>query len=187
MAGAVKMKLSNSEIRKVNGAIKRYGINLENDLKDETQRLLLDITAKAKENVRDNGSIATSRLINSITSSPSSDRKGGFVIVNAIYGAAVEFGRKAGGIPPIAPILTWVRKKGLASTTHTNSKGKTVKDRRDAAQEDEELSMAIAIAKSIGKNGTKAKPFLMPAFTSFSSRYFKRLKVIIKQHERKVK
>lgn len=168
MAGAIKMTLSSREIKKVNRAIKRYGVNLENDLKDETQKSLLDLAANAKQNVKDNDSISTSRLINSITTSSNADRKGGFVIVNAVYGYWVEFGRKAGGFPPLAPLVAWVRKK--ITSDIKEAKG-----------------IAFLIARSIAKNGTKAKPFLMPAFTIYSKIYIKRLKQIIKKHERKVR
>lgn len=133
---------------------------------DQIKKVTFNVAADAQQNVKDNGSVATSNLINSISTRFKDSKLGtvGIVKVNAIYGAAVEFGRKAGGMPPIAPILTWIRKKGLATTTHKTSKGKTVTDKRDANQADEERSMAFAIAKSIAKNGTQARPFLIPAF-----------------------
>lgn len=76
------------------------------------------------------------------------------------YAYYVEFGRKAGTPPPYAPIIEWVKKKGIADTY-------SIKTRRRSAKTPKIMKrivrIAIAIAKGIGKNGTKAKPFLYPA------------------------
>jgi len=168
MAGAIKMTLSPREVKKVNRALRKYGNDLDRDLRNETQMSLLDLAADAKGNLKSNNSIATSRLINSVTTTPNTDRRGGFVIVNAVYGAAVEFGRKSGEWPNVNALITWVRKK----ITSDAKRAKVI---------------AYFVGKSIFENGTKAKPFLMPAFTRVSAKYPNRIKKIVKKHERKAR
>lgn len=116
-------------------------------LKDAAAR----IVAKAKMKIKDNGSIATGMLRNSGSVRPQVDGTvdAGFY---AEYAYWVEYGRKAGGMPPVKLIKEWVRKKHLS-------------------QDEKEIdSMAFAIAKSIAANGTKAKPFLTPSYEENKAR-----------------
>lgn len=64
----------------------------------------------------------------------------------AKYAYYLEFGRKKGKMPPISSLYKWVVKKGL----------------KDAGKE--AMSMAWGVAKNIAKQGSKAHPFLFPAF-----------------------
>ena len=109
------------------------------------------IVARAKEIIRDNGSIATGMLRNSGSVRPQVDGTvdAGFY---AEYAYWVEYGRKAGGMPPVKLIKEWVRKKHLSG------------DEREID------SMAFAIAKNIAANGTKAKPFLTPSYEENKAR-----------------
>ena len=109
------------------------------------------IVAEAKIKLRDNGSIATGMLRNSGSVRPQVDGTvdAGFY---ADYAQWVEYGRKAGGMPPVKLIKEWVRKKHITSN------------------EKEIDSMAFAIAKNIAANGTKAKPFLTPSYEENKSR-----------------
>lgn len=109
------------------------------------------IVAEAKRKIKDNGSIATGMLRNSGSVRPQVDGTvdAGFY---AEYAYWVEYGRKAGGMPPVKLIKEWVRKKHLSS------------------DEKEIDSMAFAIAKSIAANGTKAKPFLTPSYEENKAR-----------------
>ena len=80
------------------------------------------------------------------------------------YGSVVEEGRRAGATPPpIAPIDEWIRTKGVkVRRTFINSNGQKVSqfvERTDASIK----SAAIAISKSIGKNGIKEVPFMSRA------------------------
>jgi len=61
------------------------------------------------------------------------------------YGLYVEFGRGPGKMPPIDVLTRWVELK-------LKIKGKAAK------------AVAFMIARKIGKRGTKAQPFLRPAF-----------------------
>ena len=109
------------------------------------------IVAVAKINLKDNGSVATGMLRNSGSVRPQVDGTvdAGFY---AEYAYWVEYGRKAGGMPPVKMIQEWIRKKHIAGN------------------EKEIESMAWAVAKSIAANGTKAKPFLTPSYEENKSR-----------------
>ena len=109
------------------------------------------IVAVAKINLRDNGSVATGMLRNSGSVRPQVDGTvdAGFY---AEYAYWVEYGRKAGGMPPVKMIQEWIRKKHIAGN------------------EKEIESMAWAVAKSIQKNGYKAKPFLTPAYLDYNQK-----------------
>ena len=109
------------------------------------------IVAEAKIKLKDNGSIATGMLRNSGSVRPQVDGTvdAGFY---ADYAYWVEYGRKAGGMPPVKLIAEWVRKRHISS------------------DESEIESIAFAIAKNIAANGTKAKPFLTPSYEENKSR-----------------
>lgn len=109
------------------------------------------IVAEAKQKIKDNGSIATGMLRNSGSVRPQVDGTvdAGFY---ADYAYWVEYGRKAGGMPPVKLIAEWVRKRHITS------------------DESEIESIAFAIARNIAANGTKAKPFLTPSYEENKSR-----------------
>lgn len=109
------------------------------------------IVAVAKTHLKDNGSVATGMLRNSGSVRPQVDGTvdAGFY---AEYAYWVEYGRKAGGMPPVKLIAEWVRKRHISS------------------DESEIESIAFAIAKNIAANGTKAKPFLTPSYEENKSR-----------------
>lgn len=109
------------------------------------------IVAVAKINLKDNGSVATGMLRNSGSVRPQVDGTvdAGFY---AEYAYWVEYGRKAGGMPPVKLIAEWVRKRHISS------------------DESEIESIAFAIARNIAANGTKAKPFLTPSYEENKSR-----------------
>lgn len=105
------------------------------------------IIAKAQETLKKNGSIATSFLFKSGKVLKKSDGsvEAGF---DSHYAGAVEFGRKAGGMPPVKMILQWLKKKRIG-------------------KDEERESMAWAIAKNIADEGTKPHPFLEPAYEEY--------------------
>ena len=109
------------------------------------------IVAVAKIKLKDNGSIATGMLRNSGSVRPQVDGTvdAGFY---ADYAYWVEYGRKAGGMPPVKLIAEWVRKRHITS------------------DESDIESIAFAIARNIAANGTKAKPFLTPSYEENKSR-----------------
>ena len=102
------------------------------------------------ENLRNNGSYHTGTLAKSIVNTVHEAQLTAVIEVNEWYGITVEdgIGRKAGKMPPIAPIKNWIRERGLSPKP-----GVTVDQ------------FAFAIAKNIAKRGTnpKARPFAAPA------------------------
>lgn len=121
----------------------------------------IKILEDAKTTLKSNGNIATGQLIDSGVI----ERGDNFIDVDfkAKHSSAVEFGRKAGSTPPIGDMVqglqSWVMKRGLADTN-------TAGGNRRARGGDffrRVRSIAFLIARSIGKKGTKAQPFLYPA------------------------
>ena len=102
------------------------------------------------ENLFNQRSFSTGDLAKSITNTTNQNTLTATIAVNEWYGITVEdgIGRKAGRMPPIAPIENWIRKKNLRPKA-----GATVEQ------------FAWAIAKNIAKKGTnpKPKPFAAPA------------------------
>jgi hypothetical protein len=113
------------------------------------------IVARAKEILRDKGNIATGLLRNSGRTVEQGDGTvdAGFY---AAYAAYVEYGRKAGGMPPVDDIYQWIRKKRIRPSS--GGKGDMATRQR---------SLAWAIAKHVKRNGTKAHPFLKPAYEQY--------------------
>jgi hypothetical protein len=91
---------------------------------------------------------ATGRTVRSLTISPPF-MDGGYMRVKVgpttKYSWWLHFGRDPGKMPPVQAILDWVKEK------HVGNPG-------------DELSTAWAIAKSIGRKGTKPVPFLTVGF-----------------------
>lgn len=108
-----------------------------------------DIVNDAKVNLRDNQSVVTTNL----RSSGHVVRKGNEITAgffdttnrNSGYALYVEFGRRAGKMPPPDELATWVYKK-----FH-------LEDWRAAN------SLGLAIAKRIAVEGTQPHPFFVPA------------------------
>ena len=121
---------------------------------ENTLQALADITERIKdqaiENLMNNKSFVSGDLARSIYTEVDEQYLVGVVGVGEWYGITVEegIGRRAGGIPPIAPIKDWIKRRGLAPKAGATIDG-----------------FAIAIARKIGKRGTnpKPRPFLAPS------------------------
>lgn len=120
--------------------------NLIKSLEEITER----IKDQTIENLMNNKSFNTGDLARSIVTEVDKQNNVGTVYATEWYAITVEegIGRRAGGIPPIAPIKDWIRRKGIAPRAGTSVDG-----------------FAIAIARKIAKRGTnpKARPFMGPA------------------------
>lgn len=121
------------------------------------QKAGLAIVNKAKENLRSNKSVVTGMLrasgkVQTVQGDPDAV-DAGFFGDNSKNGYAffVEFGRRAGKMPPPDELAQWVRKK------------LRVADMKTA------LARGWAIAKNIAKKGTKPHPFFRPAIESTKS------------------
>ena len=103
----------------------------------------------------------------------------------AEYAAYVEYGRKAGGMPPVDDIYAWLYKKKIMPVERKREASpldkEIAKEKRErtrslrslfsrskyktlSKEERKRYSLAWAIALSIKENGTKAHPFLKPAY-----------------------
>ena len=119
-----------------------------------TIQALQEITERIKdqaiENLINNKSFVSGDLARSIYTEVDNQTLVGTVGVGEWYGITVEegIGRRAGGIPPIAPIKDWIKRRNIAPKAGTTIDG-----------------FAIAIAKKIAKRGTnpKPRPFLAPS------------------------
>ena len=130
------------------------------------QRASLDIIADAKTNLRVNGSVVTGNLRASGKVQKVDDKTldVGFFssdVENKGYARYVEYGRKPGKMPPPDILEAWAYKKFRLSH----------KDAR---------SMAWALARSIAKKGTKARPFFEPAVESGWRKMIDKIAKIVK-------
>ena len=154
-----RLELSNAELAKMNKLFRGKQKEINAEAEKGLNKVAMQVAVDAKTNLKTNGSVATNQLSNSVFVRPQTDMTTD-VAAEANHAYWVEFGRKAGGMPPIKMILEWVRKKGLADRTPAR------RGKRDLGPgfEERALSIAFAIAKSIARQGTKARPFLFPAF-----------------------
>ena len=130
------------------------------------QRASLDIIADAKSNLRANGSVVTGNLRASgkVQKVDEKTLDVGFFssdVENKGYARYVEYGRKPGKMPPPDILEAWAYKKFRLSH----------KDARSAAW---------ALARSIAKKGTKARPFFEPAVESGWRKMIDKIAKIVK-------
>lgn len=130
------------------------------------QTASLDIIADAKGNLRVNGSVVTGNLRASGKVQKVDDKTldVGFFSSDARdkgYASYVEYGRKPGKMPPPNILEAWAYKKFRLSH----------KDAR---------SMAWAMARSIAKKGTKARPYFEPAVESGWRKMIDKIAKIVK-------
>lgn len=113
-------------------------------LKAVAQRIL----SEAQQSIKKQRITAFGQLINSGSVIVEGDKVDvGFTAKHAPF---VEYGRKAGRMPPIQIIKAWARRKLRVS-------------------EKEADSVAFSVARKIAREGTKAQPFLMPAYEKAKS------------------
>ena len=130
------------------------------------QSASLDIIADAKGNLRANGSVVTGNLRASgkVQKVDEKTLDVGFFssdVENKGYARYVEYGRKPGKMPPPDILEAWAYKKFRLSQ----------KDARSAAW---------ALARSIAKKGTKARPFFEPAVESGWRKMIDKIAKIVK-------
>ena len=129
------------------------------------QTASLDIIADAKSNLRANGSVVTGNLRASgkVQKVDEKTLDVGFFSSDSDKGYAsyVEYGRKPGKMPPPDILEAWAYKKFRLSH----------KDARSAAW---------ALARSIAKKGTKARPFFEPAVESGWRKMIDKIAKIVK-------
>ena len=130
------------------------------------QTASLDIIADAKSNLRVNGSVVTGNLRASgkVQKVDEKTLDVGFFssdVENKGYARYVEYGRKPGKMPPPDILEAWAYKKFRLS--HKEAR-----------------SMAWALARSIAKKGTKARPYFEPAVESGWRKMIDKIAKIVK-------
>lgn len=131
-----------------------------------TDKALLDFGDRIIDEMRnqlfENNSVNTGDLARSITKQLVKSNEQDTLQVSLLwYGELLEDGgpaRRAGRMPPIAPIEGWIKRKNIP----VPSKFKSPK------------SFAFAIARSIGKNGAKKyskKPFIMESINNAAANF----------------
>jgi len=108
------------------------------------------VVTNAKSILLRNKKIATGKLYNSITYNVSSD--GDISFSYAEEGKYVESGRRRGArFPPSAPILKWIKIKGIKG--RDTKTGKFIKDK----------ALVFLFQRAISRDGIKAVPFMQLA------------------------
>lgn len=119
--------------------------NLRNVLERYAEAWIKNAEANLMKNDSNaSGALQRSMVLNDIVID---DKKISVTIELEDYWYYVEHGRGAGKMPPIEPIVNWIESKPVPPKVE----GLTVRQR------------AFAIARAIGKNGTKPRPFFEKA------------------------
>ena len=125
------------------------------------------IVNQAKDFIDHNDQVASGLLRNSgrAVSQPDGTVDAGFYVGYAEY---VEYGRKAGGMPPVDDIIQWLRRK--AKRRGKNSALRSATAFTGKSEEQLRREAAWAIATSIKRTGTKPHPFLKPAYEMYRNK-----------------
>lgn len=124
----------------------QLSVNSRKGLREAGMRIIAD----AKENLRNNGNVVTGQLrasgkVQAVEGDSDSIDVGFFSSqISGGYAAYVEYGRRAGKLPPVDYLIQWVRKKLRLTDKAARARG-------------------WAMAKSIAKKGTKPHPYFQPA------------------------
>lgn len=140
----------------------------------------LSIIADAQVNLRHNHTNTTGRLSQSGRVQRVPLEGGydvGFMMGEQNYAGAVEYGRRAGGMPPVDAIRAWLRKKHSGR----NSALRAAAAFTGRSQDRLLTSSAWAIAKSIAKSGTRPHPFFTPAVNKNHARIVREVRDAIVQ------
>ena len=140
----IQIKLDDKQLQLTVEGVKKLGAAAVKTVLDEIGATAIDILGLSVKKLSDNKSVATSNLSNS--GKVKKIKNGWTVGYTASYAWVVEYGRRAGTYPPISPLIAWVKKKLRIN------------------DEKEQKKVAFMVSRSIMRNGTKAKPFLAPAF-----------------------
>ena len=160
--GAIYVEGLDELLRKMD----RLPADVQRECLKAMQSASLDIIADAKGNLRVNGSVVTGNLRASGKVQKVDDKTldVGFFssdVKDKGYASYVEYGRKRGKMPPPDILEAWAYKKFRLS--HKEAR-----------------SAAWALARSIAKKGTKARPFFEPAVESGWRKMIDKIAKIVK-------
>ena len=135
-------------IEQVNAALQRLGPEVLRAADRGLKAAGMNIIADAKENLRANHTNATGRLSQSGRVQKAADGGSGYDVgfmSDKAYAGAVEYGRRAGRMPPPDEMGQWAYQK------------LRIRDRKLAR------AAGWGLAKHIAKHGTQPHPFFKPA------------------------
>lgn len=138
------MKLDEAKLKLTLKSVNLLGKKAREAAMNELGATAIQMLGESAKKLRDNGSVATSFLVNS--GKVKKYDKGYTVEYSASYAYIVEFGRKIGTMPPVSALMPWVKKK------------LRINDPKQQKQ------VAFLVARSIKHNGIKPKPFFYPAY-----------------------
>jgi len=138
-----RLELSNAELSKMNKLFRGKQKEINAEAEKGLNKIAMQVASDAKRNIKDNKSIATGQLWNSIFTRPQNDLTVD-VAAEVDHAANVEMGQKAGTYVSPSALVQWLKKKGF--------KSKWI------------WAVATKISQNIAAKGTKARPFLFPAF-----------------------
>ena len=131
-------------------ALERSPEILTREINKGLDKAALKMVVAAQKQIEENKSFGTSDLMRSITFKSSFSAFERIVYSGVKHSYFVENGSAGGSMPPAKPLITWLRlKNGLS--------------------EKEAKRRAFPLARSIRDNGTKANPFMGPAFEKTES------------------
>ena len=118
-----------------------------------------EVTEKLKKSAKDKGLDASGELIAGIRfETKIFATQYVFELIMPDYYKAVDEGRKPGKMPPLKPIIDWIKSKGIkveASKRYKKEKDKAKrKTIKQVSYDSKVKSLAFLIARSIGKHGT---------------------------------
>ena len=140
----IQLKLDEAKLKLTLKSVNLLGKKAREAAMNELGATAIQMLGESAKKLRDNGSVATSFLVNS--GKVKEYDKGYTVAYTASYAWAIEFGRKAGTVVPVNDLIPWVKKK-----LRINKK------------KDQER-VAFFVSRAIFRFGTKAKPFFYPAY-----------------------
>ena len=138
------MKLDEAKLKLTLKSVNLLGKKAREAAMNELGATAIQMLGESAKKLRDNGSVATSFLVNS--GKVKKYDKGYTVGYSASYAYIVEFGRKIGTMPPVSALIPWVKKKLRINKPK------------------QQKQVAFLIARSIMHNGIKPKPFFYPAY-----------------------
>lgn len=134
--------------------LKSLSVETKSKVINQTAKSSLKIEAESKNKAP----VDTGRLRSSIQTRFEDEGLIGIIYSDVAYAPYVEFGRKAGKPPPSSALKGWARRHKMEG-------------------------LSYVIARSIGRKGVKAQPFLRPSFEKEKNDYKNKVKRILKEME----
>ena len=140
----IQLKLDEAKMKATLQSVSKMGKEAKAAAMSELGATAIQMLGDATKKLRENGSVATSFLVNS---GKVKKYKTHYTVgYSASYAYIVEFGRKIGTMPPVSALIPWVKKKLRINKPK------------------QQKQVAFLIARSIMQNGIKPKPFFYPAY-----------------------